>query len=173
MLRMFWSIVALVCLLPGLSLFASEGQTPSYRSFDYETARDHEIKPHRRAIPVDGMGQEYTSPHQLHLELTVSPTGDVTHAEASGEDGDARFWSQLEGEVYRWKFTPFEAGGKPVTATVEEHIDLVPPERLPKTHISPPVITKDSKVAITLLQWACDGPCPLHSVTVSTDGIVF
>jgi hypothetical protein len=97
----------------------------------------------------------------------------VTHAEAIDEDGDTWFWPQLEGEVYRWKFTPFEAGGKPVMATVEEHIDLVPPERLPKTHVPPPAITKDSKVAITLLQWTCDGPCPLHSVTVSTDGIVF
>ncbi len=173
MLRMFWSAVALLCLLPGSWLLASEGQKPSYRSFDYQTARDHEIKPHRRAIPVDGMSQEYTGPPQLHLELTVSPTGDVTHAEASGEDADTRFWPQVEGEVYRWKFTPFKAGGKPVMATVEERVDLLPPERLPKTHIPPPVITKDSKVAITLLQWTCDGPCPLHSVTVSTDGIVF
>ncbi|MGF7179024.1 ankyrin repeat domain-containing protein [Tunturiibacter psychrotolerans] len=169
---MFRSIVALVCLLPSLLLFASEGHKPAYPSFDYQVARDHEIKPHRRAIPVVGMGEEYTS-HQLHLELTVSPTGDVTHAEAINEDGDTRFWPQLESEVYRWKFTPFEAGGKPVTAMVQEYIDLVPPERLPKTHIPPPVITKDSKVAITLLQWMCDGPCPLHSVTVSTDGIVF
>jgi ankyrin repeat protein len=170
---MFWSTVALLCLLPGSWLLASEGQKPSYRSFDYETARDHEIKPHRRAIPVDGMSQEFTGPRQLHLELTVSPTGDVTHAEASGEDGDTRFWPQVEGEVYQWKFTPFKAGGKPVTATVDERVDLFPPERLPKTHVPPPVITKDSKVAITLRQWTCDGPCPLHSVTVSTDGIVF
>jgi hypothetical protein len=28
-------------------------------------------------------------------------------------------------------------------------------------------------VAITLLQWTCDGLCPLHSVKVSSDGIVF
>jgi hypothetical protein len=173
MLRMFWSAVALLCLLPGSWLLASEGQKPSYRSFDCETARDHEIKPHRRTIPVDGMSQEFTRPHQLHLELTVSPTGDVTHAKASGEDGDTRFWSQVEGEVYQWKFTPFKAGGKPVTATVDERVDLRPPERLPKTHVPPPVITKDSKVSITLLQWTCDGLCPLHSVTVSTDGIVF
>jgi hypothetical protein len=74
MLRMFWSIVVLVCLFSP-SLFASEGQRPAYPSFDYQVARDHEIKPHRRAIPVVGMGQEYTS-HQLHVELTVSPTGE-------------------------------------------------------------------------------------------------
>jgi hypothetical protein len=171
---MFWSTVALLCLLPGSWLLASEGQKPSYRSFDYKTARDHEIKPHRRTIPVDGMSQEFTGPHELHLELTVSPTGDVTHAEASGEDGDTRFWPQVEGEVYQWKFTPFKAGGKPVTATVDERVDLLPPERLPKTHVVPPPITKDSKVAIVLRQWTCDGIiCALHAVSVSTDGIVF
>jgi hypothetical protein len=97
----------------------------------------------------------------------------VTHAEASGEDGDTRFWPQVEGEVYQWKFTPFKAGGKPVMATVEERVDLLPPERPPKAHVAPPVITKNSKVAITLQQWTCDGLCPLHWVTVSTDGIVF
>jgi Domain of unknown function (DUF6438) len=79
----------------------------------------------------------------------------------------------VEGEVYQWKFTSFKAGGKPVTATVDERVDLRPPERLPTTHVPPPVITKDSKVSITLLQWTCDGLCPLHSVMLSTDGIVF
>jgi ankyrin repeat protein len=97
----------------------------------------------------------------------------VTNAEAIGEDEETRFWPQIEGEVYQWRFTPFEKNGKAVTANVDERIDLVPPERLPKTHVPPPAITKDSNIAITLLQWTCDGPCPLHSVTVSTDGIVF
>lgn len=170
MLRMFRLIVSFICLLPSLSLFASEGQKPSYPSFDYETARNHEIKPHRRTIPVDGKDE---GSDQLQLKLTVSPAGDVAHAEAIGEDEETRLWLQLEGEVYQWRFTPFKKNGKIVTAEVDERIDLVPPERLPKTHVPPPAITKDSKIAITLLQWTCDGSCPLHSVTVSTDGIVF
>jgi ankyrin repeat protein len=168
---MFWSIVSLVCLLPSLSLFAAyEGQKPSHPSFDYQTARDHEVKPHRRTIPVDGVRQGST---QLSLKLTISPTGDVTHAEANDDDDEVKFWPQLEGEVYQWKFTPFEVGGKPVTAEVTEYIDMVPPERLPKTHVPPPAITKNSKVAITLHRGGCDGPCDFHTVTVSNDGIVF
>ena len=171
--RMFWSIVLLVCLLPGLSLFACEGQKSAYPYFDCRVACDHEIKPHRRAIPVDGLGQEYTWSHRLQLRLIVSPTGDVTHAEATGEDEDMGIWPQVEGEVYRWRFTPFEVGGKAVAAKVAEYIDLVPPERLPKIHVSPPAITKDSKATIVLQQWTCDGVCPLHAVTVSTEGIMF
>lgn len=170
MLRMFWSTVALLCLLPGSWLLASEGQKPSYPSFDYLTARDHEIKPHRRTIPVDGVRE---GPTQLGLKLTISPTGDVTHAEPSNDDDEVKLWSRVEGEVYQWKFTPFEIGGKAVTAEVQEFIELVPPERLPKTHVRPPAITKNSKVAITLERATCDGTCDFHTVTVSNDGIVF
>jgi hypothetical protein len=170
MLRMFWSTVALLCLLPGSWLLASEGQKPSYPSFDYVTARDHEIKPHRRTIPVDGMREGST---QLGLTLTISSTGDVMHAEASNDDDGVKFWSRVEGEVYQWKFTPFEIGGKAVTAEVQELIELVPPGRLPKTHVRPPAITKNSKVAITLHRGGCDGTCDFHTVTVSNDGIVF
>jgi hypothetical protein len=170
MLRMFWSTVALLCLLPGSWLLASEGQKPSYPSFDYQTARDHEIKPHRRTIPVDGVRE---GPTQLGLKLTISPTGDVTHAEPGNDDDEVKLWSRVEGEVYQWKFTPFEIGGKAVTAEVQEFIELVPPERLPKTHVRPPAITKNSKVAITLERADCDGTCDFHTVTVSNDEIVF
>ena len=170
----FW-IVSLVCLPPGTPLLASQSVKSAYPYFDYQVARDHEIKPHRRSIPLDAMDQEYTWSHQLRLELTVSQAGDVTRVEASGLDEDIKFWPKVAGEVYHWKFTPFEVSGTPVVATVEERIDLVPPERLPKVHVPAPVITKDSKVAISLLQWRCDDPCKsnLHAVTVSTDGIVF
>jgi ankyrin repeat protein len=116
---------------------------------------------------------EYKGEHWLSLTLTVSPTGDVTHAETSGEDEDTRFWPQVEGEVSQWKFTPFTKGGKAVTAEVDESIVLVPPERLPKTHVAPPPITKDSKVAITLQRQWCDGTCDFHTVTVSPDGVEF
>ena len=170
---MFRSIAALLCLLPGPSVFAREWPEPRSQSVDYETARDHEIKPHRRAIPVNGLGQDDTWFHQLRLKLTVSPTGDVTHAEVRDEGDDTRFWSHVEGEISQWRFTPFKIDGEATMATVEEIVDLVPPERLPRKKILPPAITKKSKVAVTLLQWTCDGLCPLHSVTVSSDEVVF
>ncbi|HVG27269.1 MAG TPA: hypothetical protein VM865_06665, partial [Acidobacteriaceae bacterium] len=165
MLKIPWTIVALLCLLPGLPLIASEGQKPSYPSFDKETARDHEIKPYRRTVPVVGMDQkDYKGAHYLNLKLIVSPTGDVVHAETNGEVEDTSFWPQVEGEVSQWKFTPFTKGGKAVTAEVYESIVLVPPERLPKTHVAPPPITKDSKVVITLRRQWCDGTCDFHTV---------
>ena len=74
------------------------------------------------------------------------------------------FWPQLKDEVSQWKFTPFTRGGKAVTAEVDESIELVPPERMPKAHVTAPPITKDSKVAIRLQRQWCDETCDFHTV---------
>ena len=169
MLPMVRTIAALTCLLPSICLWASS-EKPAYPSYNYEAARAHEIKPHRRTIPVEGMRPGV---NQLHITLTVSPAGDVTDANASGDSKSLAFWPQLQGEVYQWKFAPFEKNGKAVTAEVEEYIDLVPPERLPKIHVTAPALRPDSKVAISLERSGCYGTCASYSVKVSTDGILF
>ncbi len=164
-------IHALVVLcLWSILLQMPDAKQPPHPSVEYEVAQKHEIKPHRRTIPLQGVHAGF---NQLHLTLTVSPTGDVIDAEATGDGETLTFWPQLQDEVHRWKFTPFEEGGSAVTAEVEEYIDLVPPERLPKVHVAPPIIRPDSKVAITLSRSGCFGSCPSYTVTVRTDGIVF
>ena len=170
MLGMIRSIVVLALLLSGSFLWAFNEKQSSHPSYDYEIARAHEIKPHRRTIPIEGVHPGF---NQLSLTLTVSPIGDVTNADANGDPNSMKFWPQLEGEVYQWKFTPFETNGKAVTAEVEEYIDLVPPERLPKNHVAAPVLRPDSKVSVSLRRSGCYGTCPAYVVTVSTDGIVF
>jgi hypothetical protein len=170
MLGMIRAPLALFCLLLGVCMRAPGQKQPSYPSFDYKTAQSHEVKPHRRTIPFEGV---QPGEHQLHITLVVSPAGDVIRAEARGDRGDVEAWPHLQGEVNQWKFTPFEEGGKAVTAQVEEYIDLVPPERLPTKHVAAPVLRADSKVAITLERTGCFGSCPGYAVTVSTDGIVF
>lgn len=164
------AIIALTCLLSSIFFQESGDKRPSYPSYDYDVAREHEIKPHRRSIPTKGVQAGF---HQLHLTLTISPTGEVVDADPSGDREVLKYWSQLEDEVRLWKFTPFEVNGKAVTAEVEEYIDLVPPERLPKNHVAAPPLRPDSKVAITLQRTGCFGSCPSYSVTVSTDGIAF
>ena len=174
------AIAVIACLLPCLFLGASENKPPffeasddkpnSYPSFGYDVARVHEIKPHRRSIPTEGVEHGF---NQLHLTLIVSPTGDVTDAGANGDRKVLKFWPQLQNEVRLWRFTPFEKDGKADTARIEEYIDLVPPERLPKNHVTAPVVRPDSKVAITLERSGCFGSCPSYSVKVGADGIEF
>ncbi|AFL89224.1 ankyrin repeat-containing protein [Terriglobus roseus DSM 18391] len=157
-------------LLINSSFLMPDDAHSSYPSISYEVARAHEVKPHRRTIPVDGVRPGF---NQLHLTLIVSPTGDVTKADASGSDADLKFWPSLQGEVGQWRFEPFEKNGIPVAVEVEEYIDLVPPERLPKRHVTAPAIRPDSKVIITLERTGCFGSCPSYTVAVSTTGIVF
>lgn len=170
LLDMIRVIIVLAFLLSSTRLLASEEKTPSYPSYEYEVARVHEIKPHRRTFPLSGVRPGF---NQLHLTLTVSPTGDVLNAEPNGDRDTLKFWPQLEDEVYQWKFTPFEERGKAITAEVEEYIDLVPPERLPKVHVAAPVLRPNSKAAVTLERTGCFGSCPSYTVTVRTDGIEF
>lgn len=155
-------------LLLSAGLLAQQAQ--SAPSFDYDIARQHEIKPHRRTIPVSGMQDGST---QLHITLTVSAAGIVVGARAESQDDAMKFWPRIEPEVGRWRFTPFELDGKPVTAAVEEYVDVVPPQRLPVIHVPPPLLQADSKVRITLQRTGCYGTCPAYIVSISTDGIEF
>ena len=160
----------LACLISSLSACAADKKTAANPSFDYAIAQAHELKPHRRTIPFDGITPGF---NQLRLTLKVSPTGEVVDAEATGDAKSLGAWPQLRGEAVAWKFLPFEKDGKPVAADVEEYIDLVPPERLPQKHVVPPVIRSNSKIQITLERSGCFGTCPSYKVSVTTDGIVF
>jgi len=169
-------LLALALLVPVASSQTSKEKS-SVPTFDYPVAYAHELKPHRRTIPIKGVQAGF---NQIHLTITVSPTGDVLEVHPTEEvdprprDGGAlKFWPQLESEVRQWRFTPFEQNGNPVTAQVDEYLDLVPPERLPKTHVAPPTLRPNSKITVSLQRSGCFGSCPSYTVTVSTDRIVF
>ncbi len=167
------------CLMPKRALFVLACMLVAFRpsttaqelpSFDYYVAHAHELKPHRRTIPLRGVSHGF---NQLHLTLTISSAGEVVNAEAGGSDELMKFWPQLEPEVRQWKFTPFEKNGKAVTAEIEEYIDLVPPERLPAHHFAAPLIRPNSKITVELMRSGCYGSCPAYTVTVSTNGMEF
>jgi len=83
---MLRTIIALTCLLSSIFFQESANKRLSNPSFDYDVARAHEIKPHRRTIPVRGVQSGF---NQLHLTLTVSSMGEVVDADAGGDSEDA------------------------------------------------------------------------------------
>src|SRR5438874_13776533 len=83
-------------LLSTIFVRASDERPPTNPSFEYEVVRVHELKPHRRTIPLKGVRAGF---NQLHLTLTVSPTGDVIDVDANGDKDAVKFWPQVEGEV--------------------------------------------------------------------------
>ncbi|HXE15474.1 MAG TPA: ankyrin repeat domain-containing protein [Bryobacteraceae bacterium] len=164
-------ILALVSLLSGCLLWAADDAPARYPSYSYEIARRHEIPPHRNIIRLEGVSGGL---QQLHLTLIVSPTGEVISASVEDSHPAAmEFWPQLRNEVLQWRFVPFEKDGRAVTAEVEEYINLFPPERLPASHVVPPIIRKDSKIAITLESTYCYGSCPSYKVTITNDKVTF
>jgi hypothetical protein len=87
------TIVAFACLLSSVCLRASdEKQLPS---LDYYVSRAHEIKPHRRTIPLQGVRPGFDP---LHLTLTVSPIGEVVDTDATGDPELLKLWPQLQGK---------------------------------------------------------------------------
>jgi hypothetical protein len=160
---------ALACLSLSV-LHASPQAAPAPPSFGFDQAYHHELKPHRNTIPVKDF---HSGDDQIGLVLIVSSSGDVVSATANGDANTRSYWPTVKEEVLSWKFDPFLVDGRPVTAKVEEYVDLVPPERLPTTRVTPPVIRPNSHVTISLKRSMCYGQCPAYSVTVSAKGVVF
>jgi hypothetical protein len=167
---MIRNLMALACLLLCAGAWAAQEKQSTYPSFDLQAAYTHEIKPHRRNIPLAGAEEGF---YEIRLTLTVSPAGDVLDAKLDREDKNLKYWSALRTEVLGWKFIPFEVDGRPVTATVEEFVNLVPPEEFPSIDAPAPTVRPDSNVDITLMRSMCYGRCPVYKVSVSTRGIVF
>lgn len=165
------AILAFTWILWG-TVFGRQVEHPqTYPSFEYEDACSHELKPHRRTIPIEGVDGGF---NQLRLTLVISKEGDVESAKTGADKTAELFWPKVKEEVMQWKFAPFEKDGKLVTAEIEEYIDLVPPERLPKTHVEAPALRATSRVSITLTRSGCYGSCPSYEVLISTEeGIVF
>lgn len=98
---------------------------------------------------------------QFDLTLTVTPSEDVIAADHTVNPELEQFWPRVRGAVMKWKFTPFKVDGKAATVSVSESADLVPPQRLPTRHVTPPVLRPDSKITITLYRGICFGACPV------------
>jgi hypothetical protein len=84
------------CLVLSAVVSAQSEKRPENPLFEYRVAETHEIKPHRRTIPVEGVEHGF---NQLRLTLTVSAAGDVLTAAANGDQNLMKFWPQLEPEV--------------------------------------------------------------------------
>jgi len=162
----FFTLVLSACA----PAFSGQEQKQPLPSFNYEEARGHELKPHRRTFRLQGVPPGAS---EIRLTLTVSPLGDVVSVAASADPQTLKFWPQVQSEVRNWKFTPFARDGKPTAAEVEEYVGLLPAERRPTRHVSPPAIRPNSEVSITLERSRCFGSCPDYTVHVSTEGITF
>ena len=144
-------------------------QSRSDVAVGYEEAGQHAVQPQHTWVhvpnPVRGMPQ-------LRLTLTVSPQGDVIHADARGNTEEMQAWPVAQATVYGWKYRPFLRDGHAVMAVVPSGISLVPMETPPKA-VEKPVLRPESQVQVSLQRTACYGSCPAYTVTLSGQGVVY
>jgi len=149
------------------------GQKVAANEIDPELARSHEIGFHRHLLHAAELKEVKEGFKQIELKLTVSSAGDVERVSADSSSGAMQFWPSLQKEVQGWKFRPFEINGKPVETQVSDYINIVPAERLPKVHVTPPDFRSDSKFLIKLGRSGCMGTCPAYDVEIHESEVVF
>src|SRR6266568_7667176 len=74
-------------------------QKSAVLEIDPETARLHEIAPHRHLLHAAEIKEGSA---QLQLRFSVSPKGTVEHITASSPDGAMMYWPRLQKEVQAW-----------------------------------------------------------------------
>jgi hypothetical protein len=70
------------------------------------------------------------------------------------------------------RYRPFERDGRPVNASFDEQIGVLPPELLLKRHVPFPIIRDWDSIRITLMRIGCFGRCPAYRVEIHGDGTV-
>jgi hypothetical protein len=106
----------------------------------------------------------------VELEVVVDAAGAVVTVDVI--QGPSEFREAAIAEAKTWTYKPFERNGKAVRANFSEYIRLLPPEKLPSTHVPFPEIQDWNSLRMTLRRSACFGACPVYSVEISGDGSV-
>jgi len=104
------------------------------------------------------------------LTLIIGTEGNVTSANVT--EGPKEFYCEAIALAQAWKYKPFRRGGHPIVAQIQDRISILPPERLPSTHIPFPTVEDWKSLVITLERTGCYGTCPSYKVEVHGDGTV-
>src|ERR1700722_12611777 len=107
----------------------------------------------------------------ISVRVTVDVHGDVISAVAD-KSASADLQSRAEAAVKNPHFRPFERGGHAVVASFEDRVIVLPPELLPKRHVSFPTIRDWNSLRMTIKRTACFGTCPSYRVEIHGDGTV-
>jgi len=107
----------------------------------------------------------------VSVRVTVDANGAVLSAVAD-KNVSADIKSRVESAAKTTQYRPFERNGRPVRATFEEQVGVLPPELVPKRHVPFPTIHDWNSIRITLSRTACFGTCPAYRVEIHGNGTV-
>ena len=107
------------------------------------------------------------------LDVIVTPLGHVESAKALG--GAKELFAEAEEVEAQRQFTPFETDGKPVRASIKDHVEIYPLEQWADEKTPLPEIKNWNLLRITLMQRDCrfdDKDCLDYSIEIQGDGSV-
>ena len=95
------TVPILICGSVSIPVTSKDSSNPA---FSYQDARAHELQPHRRSFPLDGVPLGH---HSLRLLVTVSPAGDVVDVQPDLVEDLLKFWPQVRTKCAGGNSHPF------------------------------------------------------------------
>ena len=176
---LFVGVPGLSCQTPTESSAAVPGSTRlSPIAIEYQEELAHRLgdTPILRVSETQASRWQYDD---FEYQVTVSPTGEIAEAMLKSNpapDMPSTMMEQAARLVHTIHFKPFERDGRPVWATLQQYVLVLPPEKLPKTHVPFPAYegkAADRKaLLITLERTVCYGTCPAYVLRIHGDGRV-
>jgi hypothetical protein len=117
--------------------------------------------------------------YPIKVSVVVDITGRVVSATASREWNydiapPQGAFEKAESLVQELRYRPFERGGHPVAAKLDQYVQLLPPELEPLEPVPPFPRVKDwQSLKIALDRTECYGWCPSYHIEVRGDGTVW
>jgi hypothetical protein len=131
----------------------------------WEEARHNLISP----VPAIRTNESRRPLQSVAVQLTVDATGQVVSAEALDSP---QFADRAVTIAKALSFRPFRRNGVAVDVLLEEHVPLLPPEKVPTRHVAFPEVKDVSSVTFSLKRTGCFGSCPSYEVRITGDGVV-
>lgn len=119
--------------------------------------------------PVIRTNESGRSFQSVEIELVIDTNGRVRSAQALDLP---QFAERALTIAKALRFRPFLRSGVPVEVRAEEHVFILPPEKLPANHVPFPAVEDLSSVEFSLERTYCFGSCPSYSVRITGDGAV-
>ena len=106
----------------------------------------------------------------IEVELTVGPEGNVLSAKPLR--GKVGLFGAAVGLARTWHYRPYLRDGRAIAVKYREFVPVLPPEKLPTTHVALPAVRDWNSFRVTLQRLGCTAPCTSYTVEVSGDGAV-
>jgi hypothetical protein len=166
--------LASICsvLLASALCFTQNNSENHALTVSFDEVRDHLIgDPPLIRVSLPQRESALLGMQGIPVRVTVDVNGNVISAIAD-KSVSADLQSRAEAAAKNPHFRPFERDGHAVVASFEDRVIVLPPELVPKRHVSFPTIRDWNSLRMKIKRTTCFGSCPSYRVEIHGDGTV-